>query len=145
MGMTWRSSRWQLVSSICFLPACIFFAKLCPKGSEGSVYATLTSASNVATLMAASLSNMCSQIWDVSNAAMRSHDMRGLWKLTVLTSLICCIPLPFMRCCLLPPQRQRELEKKGDKSPLAGAMFLGLLFVSIVVTLGQSVMEITLG
>jgi MFS family permease len=132
----------QLVSSICFLPICIFFAKLCPKGSEGSVYATLTSASNVAQLVSSSLSNVCATIWDVQNSAMRAHDVRGLWKLTVLTSLACCVPLPFMRCCLLPPHKQRELETKGEVSVFAGTLFLVVLFGSILLTLIQSGMEI---
>ena len=90
----------QLVGSILFLPVCILFASLCPDGSEGCVYAMLTSFSNVAMLVASSLSNIVSHIWDVSNATLKRNDYGGLWRLTVFTSLVCCVPCySCVACC----------------------------------------------
>ena len=133
----------QLVASILFLPVCILFASLCPDGSEGCVYAMLTSFSNVAMLVASSLSNIVSHIWDVSNATLKRHDYDGLWRLTVFTSLICCVPLLFMRCTLPTTRRLKKLRANEDESnPIAGRVFIIVLASSICFSIYNSLHEL---
>ena len=62
--------------------------RLCPGGSEGAVYAMLTTFGNVALLAGNSLGTLFASLWDVSNAALRRGELGGLWKLTVLTSCL---------------------------------------------------------
>ena len=44
----------------------------------GSAYAMLTTFGNVALVCASSIGNLLSQVWDVSNDAMRTNDVRGM-------------------------------------------------------------------
>jgi hypothetical protein len=132
----------QLVASICFLPICIFFAKLCPDGSEGCVYAILTSYSNVAQLVAGNFSSLVSKVWDVSNKALKAGNVVGLWKNTVFTSLWCCVPLLFMRCMLPSESKQKELVDSNRSSRAGGIAFLTVLSLSILETVVQSILEI---
>jgi hypothetical protein len=132
----------QLVASILFLPVCIMFASLCPDGCEGCIYAILTSYANVANIVASTFSNMSSQIWDVSNKTLKAHHYTGLWKLTVFTSLICCIPLLFLPCLLPTQLQQRELAKKNESNVYGGAVFILVLVISIGWAVFQSVMVI---
>ena len=132
----------QLVASILFLPVCILFASLCPDGSEGCVYAILTSFSNVAMLVAGTLSNLASHIWDVSNAELKAHAYGGLWRLTVFTSLVCCVPLLFLRCMLPDAARQKELVESREASDAGGRLFLCVLVGSIVFAVYNSLKEL---
>jgi hypothetical protein len=99
------------ISGIQFLPVCIMYMRLCPEGSEGASYAMLTTFGNIALVCASNLGNIMAGIWDVSNSAMRNHDVSGLWKLTVLTSLIEIVPLSLL--WLLPhnPEEQEEVRR----------------------------------
>ena len=56
-----------------------------------------------------------SNIWDVSNAAMRRHDISGLWKLSCLTSVIELLPLTLI---FLLPSNAEEQEILA-KSPVS--------------------------
>jgi hypothetical protein len=55
----------------------------------------------------------------VSNAAMRAHDFRGLWRLTLLTS--CLSPIPLVLVKLLPKsvESQQKLQVRAgcDRRP----------------------------
>lgn len=83
------------------------------------------------TLCLLDLGSLLAQIWDVSNAAMRREDYRGLWRLTVLTS--CLSPLPLVLIKLLPPNfdKQQKLQQSKESSVVAGTIFLLTLFVSL--------------
>jgi len=131
-----------LVAAILFLPVCILFASLCPDGCEGCIYAILTSYANVGSLVAGTFSNLASGIWDVSNKTLKAHHYDGLWKLTVLTSLICCVPLLFMNCMLPSAERHRELIRKPEFSRTGGIVFIVVLCISIMWAVAQSLMEL---
>ena len=51
----------------------------------GSAYAMLTTFGNVALVCASSIGNLLSQVWDVSNDAMRTNDVRGIHSLSTHT------------------------------------------------------------
>ena len=48
----------------------------------GSAYAMLTTFGNVALVCASSIGNLLSQVWDVSNDAMRTNDVRGVHSIS---------------------------------------------------------------
>jgi hypothetical protein len=67
------------ISGIQFLPVCIMYMRLCPEGAEGSSYSMLTTFGNIALVCASSVGNLLANVWDVSNVAMRKHDISGLY------------------------------------------------------------------
>ena len=71
------------------------FSSLCPDGSEGFVYAPLTSFSNAGETVARAFSNGASHIWDVTNDAIRQHDYSGVFNLEILTLLLQVAPILF--------------------------------------------------
>jgi hypothetical protein len=115
-----------------YLPCCILYARLCPEGSEGTSYAILTTFANLTTLMGRNLGNVFGHFWNVSNDAMREHDYDGLWKLTVLTSLIQVLPL----CVLfLLPKNAEEVDRlveNQERSKAFGIGFLAFIFAGII-------------
>lgn len=70
---------------------------------------------------------------------MRRQDYRGLWRLSLLTS--CLSPLPLFLIKLLPPnhEKQRKLQESKQSSTLGGAVFLTVLFVSLIWGLSQAI------
>jgi len=121
----------QFISGIQFIPVCILYMRLCPEGSEGASYSMLTTFGNIALVCANNVGNVMSRIWDVSNDAMREQDYSGLWRLTVLTSLIAVVPLCLL--FLLPKDReeQENLGQSKERSSTGGYIFLLVLFSSI--------------
>jgi hypothetical protein len=57
-----------IIAAIQYMPCCIACAMLCPAGSEGLVYAVLTSITNLSWAVASDISSSFTLIWDVSNA-----------------------------------------------------------------------------
>jgi len=112
---------------------------LCPKGSEGATYSMLTTFGNIALVVASSMGSWCAKIWDVSNDALRSHDLEGLWKLALLTSILPIFPLVFLR--LLPKDQiqQKKLQQNKDRSLLGGVIFLFVLVTSLVMVMVNAV------
>eukprot|EP01035_Chromulina_nebulosa_P019522 gene19522-25419_t len=104
------------ISGIQFLPLCVMYMRLCPEGSEGASYAMLTTFSNIAVICASNVGNYLASIWDVSNSAMRNHNISGLWKLTLLTSILEFLPLSML--WLLPKnhEEQEQLAASKEKS-----------------------------
>lgn len=63
---------------------------------------------------------------------MRRHDVSGLWKLHVLTSLASLLPLSLL---FLLPKNEAEQEllgKSSTRSRKGGAVFLIVLFGSLI-------------
>ncbi|CAM9291177.1 unnamed protein product, partial [Hapterophycus canaliculatus] len=87
----------DFVSSIQFLPVVQMYISMCPDGAEGTTYAILTTMSNVSMAAASNLGTMFTGIWDVSNEAFGRGEFNGMWKLTLLTSLIQPLPLLLIR------------------------------------------------
>lgn len=79
------SSFMYFIQSIQFLPTCIMYLMLCPDGSEGLTYATLTTIANLASTVSYDISTLFSYIWDTSNETLEKGDFSGVLKLTLLT------------------------------------------------------------
>lgn len=56
-----------IISGIQCMPCYILFSMLCPEGSEGLVFAVLTTISNLSWSVASDLGSLFTLIWDVSN------------------------------------------------------------------------------
>jgi hypothetical protein len=130
------------VNGIQLLPICNMYMSLCPEGAEGTAYSMLTTFGNIALVCAASLGNLLSGVWDVSNEAMRTNDVRGLWKLSLLTSALSLLPMGFL--FLLPhnAEEQAQLAKSQVRNRLGGAVFLLVLFGALTWTVSQAVGEL---
>ena len=65
-----------------------------------------------------------------------------MWKLTVLTSVIELVPLALLP--LLPADReeQTKLQASSERSVLGGAMFVGVLVISLIATVVETLAEI---
>ncbi|CAM9748257.1 unnamed protein product [Ascophyllum nodosum] len=128
----------QYIQGIQFLPVCIMYLRMCPEGSEGATYATLTTFGNIAMTCAGSVGTLLSKIWDVGNEAFRNNDVSGLWKLTILTSLIAPIPLVLLRLLPASAEDQETLRLDTKRSVRGGATFLFVLLGSLMWTLGEA-------
>ena len=122
----------QFLAGIQFLPACVMYMGLCPKGSEGATYSMLTTFGNIALTVAGSLGTQLGQIWDVSNTALKNNDLSGLWKLALLTSLVPILPLFLLYLIPANQKMQKELQKSTDRSVIGGVIFLSVLVFSLV-------------
>lgn len=136
------SAIWSFVLYIQFLPMCIMYIAMCPDGSEGATYAMLTTLSNMAGTVAYDISTELTRIWDVSNNAIESGDMDGMWKLTLLTSLVQIAPLPFLFLIPKNKEDQMRLQKSPEKNYWCGVAFVVVLGVSLTATVIESIWEI---
>ena len=125
----------QFISGVQFLPVCILYMRLCPEGSEGASYSMLTTFGNIALVCANNVGSWLSGLWDVSNDAMRENDFYGLWRLTVLTSVLSVLPLALLGLLPRDTAEQEALGEKQDRSKLGGGLFLVVLFTSILASL----------
>lgn len=131
------------ISGIQFLPLCIMYMRLCPEGAEGSSYAMLTTFGNIALVCASNLGNQLANVWDVSNTAMRANDVSGLWKLNTLTSVLSILPLSLLFLLPKNAEDQDELARSKAKSPIAGMIFLIVLFGSLTWSTITAIMRIS--
>jgi len=136
----------EFIIGVQFLPMCIMFVHLCPKGSEGASYAMLTTTSNAAFNMAGTISVMCLGMWNVTKAQLElCHHERhqcgpntacapqacdGMWKLSLFTSCMQLAPILFLP---LLPAGMSELKKLGmmKGSKIGGAVYLVFTFGSV--------------
>ena len=79
---------------------------------------------------------------DVSNVAMRAHDISGLWRLSVLTSLLALVPTAFLWLLPQTAEEQTNLAKSKSRSKLGGFIFIFVLFGSLTWTITEAVLEI---
>lgn len=119
------------INGIQFLPVCIMYMRLCPDGAEGASYSMLTTYSNVAFLVSSDIGNYLTSVWNVSNDALRAHDVSGLWKISLFTSVVQVLPLCVLFLLPRDAQDQDELAKSPYRSKTGGAIFLGVLFASL--------------
>ena len=115
------------------------YMRLCPNGSEGASYAMLTTFSNIALVCASNLGSHLAGIWNVSNDAMRVHDVSGLWKLSVLTSTLAVLPLSLLWLLPANPEEQLKLAQSKVKSKVGGIFFLIVLFGSLTWTISAAI------
>ena len=122
------------ISGIQFLPVCIMYMRLCPDGAEGASYSMLTTFGNIALVCASNIGNILSGIWDVSNTALKDGNINGIWKLSLLTSVLAMLPILWLRLLPNNAEEQEELAKSKEKSRTAGIIFLIVLFGSLAWT-----------
>ena len=90
----------------------------------------------VASLLAAARS---SQIWDCSNEALKSHELEGLWKLALLTSVIPIFPLLLLKLLPKDQKTQKVLQKNPERSKLGGTIFLLVLVLSLLLVIQNGI------
>lgn len=126
----------EFLQGIQFLPITMMMVELCPVGSEGASYAMFTTTWNSAMMMAPAISTLLLRIWDVSKSALENGQVDGLFRLSVLTTLIQASPililgwLPHGRNELLGLQ---NLQYSG--SAVGGITFLVVVIGSMVWTM----------
>lgn len=120
----------NFISAMQFLPTVTMYIGLCPAGAEGTSYAMLTTLSNVAGTIGSDIGTLLTSLWDVSNTAMEKGDWTGLWKLSLLTSLI--QPLGLLLLFLLPRDvaHQKAMQKCDKRNFWGGLGFVSFLVVA---------------
>jgi hypothetical protein len=116
---------------------------MCPDGSEGASYAMLTTLSNMGGTVGADVSTLLTSIWNVSDSAIEKGRYTGLFKLTVLTSVLQIAPLPLLFLIPKNKEEQDKLQKSPETSFLGGATFVGVLVVALIATVVENVIELT--
>jgi hypothetical protein len=130
------------ISGIQFLPVCIMYMRLCPDGAEGASYSMLTTFGNIALVCASNLGNLLSDVWDVRNDTLRTGDISGLWKLSLLTSALALLPILWLHLLPNNAEEQEELAKSKERSRPAGIVFLVVLFGSLTWTSVSAIMRV---
>lgn len=139
----------EFLTGIQFIPGTIMMISLCPPGSEAASYAMFTTVSNSAMLATQSLSTMLLPLFDVSKSTLESGDMNGMIRLTIVTTLLQTLPICFI--FLLPPGHEELLQlsdhtkvsSKYSYSPVGGAVFLLILFGSMIYMMSVTIVSIT--
>ena len=128
----------QFLAGIQFLPSCVMYMQLCPKGSEGATYSMLTTFGNIALAVAGTIGNLMVNIWDVSNGALQEWRLGGLWRLALLTSILPLLPLALIRLLPNSKEDQKKMQKSKAGSRFGGFCFLAVLGLSLMVVFVQS-------
>jgi hypothetical protein len=108
---------------------------LCPDGSEGASYAMYTTAWNSSMLLAPAISTLMLGIWDVSEEALEEGNLGGMFRLTILTSLLQISAILFVG---MLPRNVKDLEDLNSPafsfsySKIGGSIFLGTIVLSIL-------------
>ncbi|CAM9881879.1 unnamed protein product [Discosporangium mesarthrocarpum] len=133
----------DFVQSIQFLPLVQMYISMCPDGAEGTTYAILTTLANVAGAAAYNLGTLATGLWDVSNQTLSEGNFGGMWRLTLLTSLIQPVPLLLIRYLPGSKEEQYALQQCGVRHSWGGVVLLTVLFVSLFWTVVLSLVEIS--
>lgn len=133
----------EFLQGIQFLPCTILMVSLCPPGSEGVSYALFTTFYNSAQMLAPAISTMLLSIWDVSKESLEENKLEGLFKLTILTTVIQVAPV-FLIGWL--PDGTKELHALSQQplsgSAMAGGLLLAVLFGSMLYILSVELLNI---
>lgn len=143
---TGDASLQEFVQTIIFLPTCIMFFAMIPPGTEGTVYALLTTWNNVAAEVGYDLGTALACGFNVSNDAIENGNWNGILMLTVITSLIQALPILFVyskvgTVRLMPNSITETKQQCGDDhapSHTCAALFFFLFVGSIVVSMAQA-------
>ncbi|KAG3121691.1 hypothetical protein PI125_g80 [Phytophthora idaei] len=111
-----------------YLPVAQMFVAVCPEHQEGVAFALLTSVTNLAQVFSSTISNMLLHIWPVELTDLQKvpHDFSGVWKLSVLTSVIPLIPVVFATTRLLPKGPRQLEEMRHQLSPIGAVVVIAL-------------------
>ena len=132
----------EFIIAVQFLPMCIMYLGLCPKGSEGTTYAMLTTMSNLAGSLAFDISTALTVVWDVSSDTIAAGDYTGVWKLSLLCGLVG--PVPLLLLGLIPKDKedQRKLQQETKKYYWMGTTFVLVMVCTLIITFVESVYEV---
>lgn len=131
----------ELVYGIQYLPTMIMMAHLCPVGSEGTSFALFTSVNNSALMLSQTISTLLLPIWDVSKETLEKGNTSGILNLTLLTTAIQTFAIVFLP--LLPKGiNQLKSLNFAVKSSVGGAVFLTVVFASILWTMTCGVLNV---
>jgi hypothetical protein len=130
------------VIAVQFLPMCIMYLGLCPKGSEGTTYAMLTTWSNLAGSLAFDISTALTTVWDVSSETIAAGNYTGVWKLSLFCGLVG--PVPLLLLGLIPKNRddQCKLQKDTKKHYWMGVIFIAVMIITLIITFVESIYEV---
>ena len=129
----------SFVSGIQFMPCVLIALALCPPGQEGVAFSVFTTFSNLGQSVGNALGNGVVRIWDCSNDTISRHEYGGVWRLTVLTSLLQIVPIAWV--CILPSGREDLAQLKG-RSFGWGIFFVVLFILSLTVVVSDSIYEL---
>ena len=132
----------QFIQAIQFLPSCRLYLALCPKGSEGTTYAMLTSLANLASTTTYPLAASLSTIWDVRNDTLDDGDYDGMWKLTLLCS---AFVLPTLLLIDWLPDGMDDVVasvESGEVNKRAGTALTAVVALALVFTIGFTLITI---
>jgi hypothetical protein len=132
----------EFVIAVQFLPMCIMYLGLCPKGSEGTTYAMLTTWSNLAGSLAFDISTALTEIWDVSSETIASGNYDGVWKLSLLCGL--AGPVPLLLLGLIPKDKkdQQKLQMDTKRHYWMGVIFITVMILTLIITFVESIYEV---
>ena len=132
----------EFVIAVQFLPMCIMYLGLCPKGSEGTTYAMLTTWSNLAGSLAFDISTALTVVWDVSSETIASGNYDGVWKLSLFCGL--AGPIPLLLLGLIPKDRkdQHKLQQDTTRHYWMGVVFIGVMILTLIITFVESIYEV---
>mmetsp|Transcript_19668 Transcript_19668/g.29111 ORF Transcript_19668/g.29111 Transcript_19668/m.29111 type:complete len:697 (-) Transcript_19668:58-2148(-) len=132
----------EFVIAVQFLPMCIMYLGLCPKGSEGTTYAMLTTWSNLAGSLAFDISTALTVVWDVSSESIEAGEYSGIWKLSLLCGLVG--PIPLLLLGLIPKNKedQRKLQLDTTRHFWKGVAFIAVMIVTLLITFIESIYEV---
>jgi len=135
----------SFIQALQFLPAVTMYIGLCPAGAEGTSYAMLTTLSNVAGAIGSDMGTLMTGLWDVSNEKLAASEWSGLWKLSLLTSLL--QPLGLCLLFLLPKDvaHQKAMQKCDRRDWWGGAGFVTFLVVAWSWTIIQTFVYLATG
>lgn len=69
---------------------------------------------------------------------MRANDVSGLWRLTVLTSVLEILPLGLLWLLPRDAKEQDELAKSQERSKLGGMIFMTVLCTSLIYSIASA-------
>ena len=132
----------EFIIAVQFLPMCIMYLGLCPKGSEGTTYAMLTTMSNLAGSLAFDISTALTVVWDVSSDTIKAGDFDGVWKLSLLCGL--AGPVPLLLLGLIPKNKEDQAKLQGETTKYywMGLIFIVVMGLTLVITFVESVYEV---
>jgi hypothetical protein len=124
-----------------YLPLAVMFVAVCPVNQEGVAFALLTSITNLAHAFANTVSNMLLHLWPVELADLEAGHFSGVWKLSVLTSIIPLLPL-LLTTRLLPRGSQDHAAMMHETSRRWGMIVVCFYAFGFVWVLALSLLAV---
>jgi BT1 family len=125
----------EFIYGLQMLPVAMVMVRLCPVHSEGASYAMFTTSWNSAMMLAQAIgSSLLLGIWDVRKETLISGDLDGLFRLSLLTTMIKLSPLLVVHWF---PHSRDDLDALSSRpsSVLGGGLFLLVVAFSVLYAL----------